>query len=140
MWSIILENTREDLKIIRLTDCKTVFGSYTLLKPKFFDDLYKRVTWKRNYQSMQAVKKVTGEDGEDWSSNSWFLILARDKNNLDVWMLIKQEPDGSGIITGIGPEQFTEYIKNHRDFPFYETVEAIIRSPGKWSRILVLVN
>ncbi|MEM2907064.1 MAG: hypothetical protein QW739_03180, partial [Candidatus Odinarchaeota archaeon] len=65
---------------------------------------------------------------------------ARDKNNLDVWLLLKQEPDGSGRITGIGPDEFTNYIKDNKSFPFYETVEAIIRAPKKWIKILVLVN
>ncbi|WEU40275.1 MAG: hypothetical protein OdinLCB4_007355 [Candidatus Odinarchaeum yellowstonii] len=140
MWVITLEKIDEKFKTIQLADCKKIFGSYTVLKPEFFDDLYRRVTGRRNYQSMQGVKQVTGEDGQDWSENSWYLILARDKKNLDFWLLVKQEPDGSGRITGVGPDQLTQYIKENRDFPFLETVEALIRAPGKWSKILVLVN
>lgn len=140
LWSIILESVSEEFKTIQLTDCKLLTGSYTVLNRKFFDDLYKRVTWKRHYQSMQAIKEVIGEDGQDWSDNSWYLILARDKNNLDFWILIKQEPDGTGRIVGAGPEQFTQHIKDNKEFPFHETVEAIIRHSGKWSKILVLVN
>ncbi|MEM2109118.1 MAG: hypothetical protein QW327_01325 [Candidatus Odinarchaeota archaeon] len=140
MWSVKLEYPGEEPTIIKLTDSKTVLGSYTVLKNQFFNDLYRKVSRNRNYYSTQAVKNVTKEDGEDWSDNSWFLIMARDKNNLDVWLLLKQEPDGSGRITGIGPDEFTNYIKDNKSFPFYETVEAIIRAPKKWIKILVLVN
>ena len=95
----------------------------------------------RNYFSGFFINQVTGPDGVDWSNNSWFLIMCRDINNLDFWMLIKQEPDKSGWVVGYGPDEFVDFIvKDKKDFPIEETIISTVKSPGKWRKLMVLVN
>lgn len=140
MWRVSVEAAECDSSVIMLHDAKSVFGEYLALNKVFFDDLYLTVRRRRNYCSGLGIKSVTGLDCKDWSSNSWFLIMARDKNNLDFWVLIKQEPDQSGRIVGVGPDEFIEYLPASGGFPFHKVVEAIVNDPKRWKKLLVLVN
>ena len=141
MWIVKLKKIADfEFSTFKLHDAKRITKSYQRLKSVFFDDLYKQVKKRRNYTSAFLIDTVTGPDNQDWSNNSWYLVVSRDTNNLDVWLFIKQEPDASGWVVGVGPDAFVEYIQSKNDFPFNETVESILRSPKKWKKLVVLVN
>jgi len=126
---------------LELTDVKSLIGSYCIrLKREFFARLLHLIKKKKNYTSHYAVEKVENSLGEDWSNNSWYLIVGLDRENLPYWLLIKQEPDESGIITGVGPEGFTNIIKEKGKGIFETLIYWVLEDPERWRTMAVLVN
>jgi len=110
-WMLSMKIDADVQEQIELVDLQKLFGAYMTIKKKFFDDLITTVPGVKHYAIGKAIEKVTGVDKEDWTKNSWILVMAKEaKNKVVFWMLFKRLQDLSGMLVGIGPAAFAESI------------------------------
>lgn len=110
-WMLSMKIDADVQEQIELIDLQKLFGAYMTIKKKFFDDLITTVPSVKHYAIGKAIEKVTGADKEDWTKNSWILVMAKEaKNKVVFWMLFKRLQDLSGMLVGIGPAAFAESI------------------------------
>jgi len=106
--SIKIDEIKEKLDLI---DLQKLFGAYMTIKKKFFDDLLVTMSNAKHYTAGKAIEQVTGFDKQDWTKNSWLMVMAKEaKNKAVFWMLFKRMEDLSGILVGVGPNAFAESI------------------------------
>jgi len=142
MWIVFLrsESGVENINV-KLDDLKELIGEYRIrVKKEFFDRLLYLIKKKKHYTSHYAIEKVENNKGEDWSNNSWYLVVSVDSNNLIYWLLIKQEPDEKGIVVGVGPAGFTQIVKEKKETALEMLIYWILEDPKRWNKISVIVN
>jgi len=125
---------------VLLSDAKSLLGGYLVVKKDFFNDLYARVTGQKHYSSDYQISKVIGLDKADWTNNSWYLIIAKKTDDLDFWLLLKQEPDATGRLVGIGPNDFVEFFEETDNNIIEDYLVSIVLHPKKWKNVIVFVN
>jgi len=109
-WNIKIK-IDEILEKLDLLDLQKLFGAYMTIKKKFFDDLLVTISNAKHYTAGKAIESVTGFDKQDWTKNSWVMVMAKEsKNKVVFWMLFKRLEDLSGMLVGVGPNAFAESI------------------------------
>ncbi|MEX2681179.1 MAG: hypothetical protein Q6373_006235 [Candidatus Sigynarchaeota archaeon] len=106
--TVKIDEIKEKLDLI---DLQKLFGAYMTIKKKFFDDLLVTMSNAKHYSAGKAIEQVTGFDQQDWTKNSWLMVMAKEaKNKVVFWMLFKRLEDLSGMLVGVGPNAFAESI------------------------------
>ncbi|MBN2154357.1 MAG: hypothetical protein JW839_23075 [Candidatus Lokiarchaeota archaeon] len=109
-WHVAIK-IDEIQEALDLVDLKKLFGAYMTIKKKFFDDLLTTMPNVRHYSAGKAIESVGGFDKQDWTKNSWIMVMAKEaKNKVVFWMLFKRLEDLSGMLVAIGPDAFAESI------------------------------
>ncbi len=109
-WNITIK-IDEILEKLDLLDLQKLFGAYMTIKKKFFDDLLVTMSNAKHYTAGKAIESVAGFDKQDWTKNSWVMVMAKEsKNKVVFWMLFKRLEDLSGMLVGVGPNAFAESI------------------------------
>ncbi|MHA1680196.1 MAG: hypothetical protein ACTSUE_04260 [Promethearchaeota archaeon] len=142
--NIEMEEISQELSVV---DLEQLFGSYLIVRRKFFDDLLTKITSIKHYSVGKGIGDVTGVDGQDWTKNSWFFIMAKEmKNNSVFWMLLKREQDLSSVLVAIGPDEFAESVNNlFQADPEarYEYLKKILIwltiEPAKWKNVGIFI-
>ncbi|NMC04395.1 MAG: hypothetical protein GYA24_04245 [Candidatus Lokiarchaeota archaeon] len=110
-WSMKIKIDADMQETLDLVDLQKLFGAYMTIKKKFFDDLLTTMPIAKHYAAGKAIESVTGFDKQDWTKNSWILIMAKEaKSRLVFWMLYKRLEDLSGMLVAVGPNAFAESI------------------------------
>jgi hypothetical protein len=110
-WMIAIKIDADVQETLELLDLQKLFGAYMTIKKKFFDDLLTTMPNVKHYAAGKAIESVTGIDKQDWTKNSWILVMAKEaKNKVVFWMLFKRLEDLSGMLVGVGPTAFAESI------------------------------
>jgi len=101
----------------------------------------------KHYAIGKAIEKVTGIDKEDWTKNSWILVMAKEaKNKVVFWMLFKRSQDLSGMLVGIGPAAFAESLMgifpddpDSRSEYIKKLMIWLTIEPGRWKNVGVYI-
>ncbi len=110
-WTTVIKIDADVQETLELLDMQKLFGAYMTIKKKFFDDLLTTMPNVKHYAAGKAIESVTGIDKQDWTKNSWILVMAKEaKNKVVFWMLFKRLEDLSGMLVGVGPTAFAESI------------------------------
>jgi len=110
-WVLSIKMDPDIREKLELLDLQKLFGAYMTIKKKFFDDLITTMPGVKHYSAGKAIEAVTGIDKQDWTKNSWILVMAKEaKNKVVFWMLFKRLQDLSGMLVGVGPAAFAESI------------------------------
>jgi hypothetical protein len=110
-WTMAIKIDADVHENLDLIDLQKLFGAYLTIKKKFWDDLLTTMPNVKHYTAGKAIESVSGFDKQDWTKNSWILIMAKEaKNKVVFWMLFKRLEDLSGMLVAIGPNAFAESI------------------------------
>ena len=146
-WVISVKIDADVQEQVDLVDIQRLFGAYMTIKKKFFDDLITTVHGVKHYAIGKAIEKVTGVDKEDWTKNSWILVMAKEaKNKVVFWMLFKRLQDLSGMLVGIGPAAFAESItgifpddRDSRNEYIKKLMIWLTIEPARWKNVGVFI-
>jgi hypothetical protein len=146
-WVIKMRLDPEISEELKLVDLQVAFGSYMGIRKKFFEDLLTVAPNAKNYAVGKAIESVTGIDSDDWTKNSWLLVMAKElKNKAVYWLLFKRNQQMDGVLVAIGPEEFpksilglfsndpesrNEYLKK---INIWLTIE-----PAKWQNVAIFI-
>ncbi|MFX0100066.1 MAG: hypothetical protein ACFFCS_10840 [Candidatus Hodarchaeota archaeon] len=146
-WSIHIKmesDISEDMKIV---DIQQVFDSYIVVKRNFFDDLLKVIPKVRHYSVGKGIESVTGIDGEDWTKNSWLLVMAKEARGDTVfWLLFKRQQNLSGVLVAFGPDEFAKSVldlfpseQEARNEYLKKIMIWLTIEPAKWKAVGVYI-
>lgn len=110
-WNIHVEMESDISEDLGMVDIQQIFESYLAVRRNFFDDLLKTIPKVRHYSVGKGIKSVTGIDKEDWTKNSWLLVMAKEARGDTVfWLLFKRQQNLSGILVAAGPDEFVKSV------------------------------
>jgi hypothetical protein len=143
-WKVLIKYLDGNNENLNLYDVSNYFDGYLKIKRSFFNSLTKAIKMSRKYATGKAIEKVTNPEGEDWTLNPWMLIIIKDneKNN-PFWYFIKRESDLSGLLVGIGPKAFVDYIStnvNETKRYIKRLINYLIAYLNKFNCIVLLPN
>jgi hypothetical protein len=146
-WIVRMRMDPEVSEELKLVDLQVAFGSYMGIRKKFFEDLLTVAPNAKNYAIGKGIESVTGIDNDDWTKNSWLLVMAKDVKDKSVyWLLFKRTQQMDGVLVAIGPEEFplsilklystdpesrNEYLKK---INIWLTIE-----PAKWQNVAIFI-
>lgn len=123
----------EGIQVLELEDVISLFKAYPEVKRNFFDDLVAAINKTPTYYVGAKITKVTGADGEDWTSNPWILIIARESElNTPLWLLFKREKNLAGYLVALGPPAATTYAKENGLDELRRILEYIVAFVNRW--------
>jgi hypothetical protein len=140
LWKIDLRIDNEE-DHIELKDIKGIFNGYLVINRTFFDELIEIVKKNKKYSIGKGIHRVVGPDEEDWSMNSWMLIMFQDKERkIPFWFLFKREKDLSAHLVSIGPDNSFKYFKSSEvsDNEIKRIIEYLLAYPQKFELLILI--
>jgi hypothetical protein len=142
LWKVDLSIDNEK-DHIELEDIKQIFNGYLLINRTFFDELLEIVKKNKKYSIGKGISRVIGPDEEDWTMNSWLLIMFQDKERkIPFWFLFKREKDLSAHLVSLGPKNSYEYFKSSEvsDNEVKRVIEYLLAYPQKFELLILIPN
>ncbi|MHA1793278.1 MAG: hypothetical protein ACTSVI_11580 [Promethearchaeota archaeon] len=139
-----LDEIDEDIELI---DIEKLLNTYLVIRKKFFDDFLEVIQKINHYSVGKAIESVVSFDGSDWTKNSWLLVMCKQmKDDATFWMLFKREQNLSGVLVGIGPDEFVKAFMELLPKDFDSRNEYLKKlliwltvEPGKWKNVGVFI-
>jgi len=125
---------------IELEDVYNIFSSYPLVSKKFFKDLVNNIERKNHYWAEAGFQEIIA-NGQRYEPHDWIFIWAIDFKDRLFWILFSRavELGGRGALAGIGPPEFTEFIKQFGKNSIIPTL-TLINDPEKMKKVVVIVS
>jgi hypothetical protein len=133
-WRVKLQPPgMEGLSEIELNDVVPFFKAYPEVKRNFFDELVSNVNKNKDSFVGANIKAVIGPDEQDWSSNAWLLLIAREtEKEAPFWLLFKREKTLAGYLVALGPKGVASYAKDEGLDEIRRILEYIIAFANRW--------
>jgi hypothetical protein len=128
-------NTKE-LTQIRMLSLKSIFKSYPVIEPSFFDDLNSKILEYNHYMWAQSIKRITGPKNEDYDIANWNLLWAFDDQRR-MFQFLFQKVEEQGILVGIAPPELSKLFSEHGKEAILRTL-SILTNPSKINFLMVL--
>ena len=71
----------ETLSRVKLLSLKSIFNSYPIIEPSFFDDLRLNLHEQPKFSMFNTIKRIIGPNKEDYDIKDWYFIWAMDNQN-----------------------------------------------------------
>jgi hypothetical protein len=81
---------KKGLSKVRLLSLKSIFQSYPVLEQQFFDDITVKIRNQNHYSMYRTIKRVVGDQGEDYDISNWTLLWAMDDQRRIYQFLIQR--------------------------------------------------
>ena len=118
---------------LEIEDVISLFKAYPEVKRNFFDDLVAAINKTPDYYVGAKITMVTGLDGEDWTSNPWLLLIARETElSTPFWLLFKREKNLAGYLVALGPPPAATYAKENGLDELRRILEYIVAFASRW--------
>lgn len=108
----------ETLSRVKLLSLKSIFNSYPIIEPSFFDDLRLNLHKQPKFSIFNTIKRIVGPNKEDYDIKDWFLIWAMDNQKRMFQFLIQEEIENKEtqfIMVALAPPEigklFADYGK-----------------------------
>jgi hypothetical protein len=132
----------EKLTQIRLLSLKSIFKSYPLIEPAFFDDLVSNISKSQLYSKIEAIKRIVGPNTEDYDIGAWIFIWAMDlERRIYQFLLQKTESnhkDSQAALVALAPPELAKLFSEYKEQAILRTF-SVLNNPHKMKFVLVLL-
>jgi hypothetical protein len=128
-------NTNE-LTQIRILSLKSIFKSYPVIEPSFFDDLNSKILEYNHYMWAQSIKRIMGPKNEDYEITNWNFVWAFD-NQRRMFQFLFQKVKEQGILVGLAPPELSKLFSEHGKGAILRTL-SLLTDPSKTNFLMVL--
>ncbi len=128
-------NTNQ-LAQIRILSLKSIFKSFPVIEPSFFDDLNSKIIEYNHYMWAQSIKRIIGPKNEDYEIANWNFVWAFD-NQRRMFQFLFQKVEEQGILVGLAPPELSKLFSEHGKGAILRTL-SIITNPSKIKFLMVL--
>jgi hypothetical protein len=128
-------NTNQ-LTQIRMLSLKSVFKTYPVIEPTFFDDLNSKIIQNDHYMWVQSIKRITGPKNEDYDIKDWNFLWAFDDQRR-MFQFLFQKVEEQGILVGLAPPELSKLFSDHGKGAILRTLSLVI-NPLKIKFLLAL--
>ncbi|HMF34827.1 MAG TPA: hypothetical protein VKK79_25625, partial [Candidatus Lokiarchaeia archaeon] len=110
-WKVSIQlSESEGTQQLELEDVMSLFKAYPEVKRNFFDDLVAAIKQTPGYYVGAKITAVTGPEEDDWTTNPWLLLIARETElSTPLWLLFKREKTLAGYLVALGPPPAAAY-------------------------------
>jgi hypothetical protein len=122
---------------IRMLSLKSVFKSYPVIEPTFFDDLNSKILEYNHYVWIQSIKRIIGPKNEDYDISNWNLLWAFDDQRR-MFQFLFQKVEEQGILVGLAPPELSKLFSEHGKGAILRTL-SLLTNPSKMKFLMVLV-
>lgn len=110
----------DKLTQIRVLSLKSIFKSFPVIEPTFFDDLVSNLTKYQHYIRVNAIKRIVGPNKEDYDIGPWIFIWGMDSERRIYQFLLQktksEDSDSQAALVALAPPElgklFSEYYEN----------------------------
>ena len=118
----------EQLTQIRVLSLKSIFKTYPVVEPSFFDDLNSKVNDFNHYSWIQSIKRIVGPNNEDYDISNWNFVWAFDYQNR-MFQFLFQKEDEQGILVGLAPPELAKLFRDHGKGAILRTLSLLNNAP-----------
>ena len=140
-FNIYTETPWDNLKTnqltqIRIHSLKSIFKTYPVIEPSFFDDLNSKIININHYMWIESIKRITGPKNEDYDISNWNFLWAFDDQNR-MFQFLFQKVEEQGILVGLAPPELSKLFSDHGKGAILRTL-SLLTKPSKIKFITVL--
>jgi len=128
-------NTNQ-LTQIRVLSLKSIFKSYPIIEPSFFDDLNSKIIKITHYMWVQSIKRIIGPNNEDYDVSNWNFIWAFDDQKR-MFQFLFQKVEEQGILVGLAPPELSKLFSDHGKGAILRTL-SLLTNPSNITFLLAL--
>jgi len=128
-------NTNQ-LTQIRVLSLKSIFKSYPIIEPSFFDDLNSKIIKITHYMWVQSIKRIIGPNNEDYDISNWNFIWAFDDQKR-MFQFLFQKVEEQGILVGLAPPELSKLFSDHGKGAILRTL-SLLTNPSNITFLLAL--
>ena len=125
-----------ELTKIRVMSLKSIFKTYPVIQPVFFDDLSSNVNNHHQYSWIQSIKRIVGPSNNDYDIQNWNFLWAFDVQNR-MFQFLFQKEDEQGILAGIAPPELAKLFSEHGKEAILRTL-TLLNNPSKIKFLMIL--
>lgn len=140
-FNIYTETPWDNLKTnlltqIRVLSLKSIFKTYPVIEPSFFDDLNSKIININHYMWVESIKRITGPNNEDYDISNWNFLWAFDDQNR-MFQFLFQKVEEQGILVGLAPPELSKLFSDHGKGAILRTL-SLLTKPSKIKFLTVL--
>lgn len=128
-------NTGELTKI-RVMSLRSIFKTYPVIEPVFFEDLSSNVNNNHHYSWIQSIKRIVGPSNNDYDIQNWNFLWAFDVQNR-MFQFLFQKEDEQGILAGIAPPELAKLFSEHGKEAILRIL-TLLNNPSKIKFLMIL--
>jgi hypothetical protein len=131
---------KKSLSKVRLLSLKSIFQSYPVLEQQFFDDITVKIRNQHHYSMYRTIKRVVGDQGEDYDISNWTLLWAMDDQRRIYQFLIqriKEEKKVQGVLVALAPPELSELFSKYKGEAI-SRILSLLNTPKKIKFLIVL--
>ena len=140
-FNIYTETPWDNLKTnqlthIRVLSLKSVFKTYPVIEPSFFDDLNSKIINNNHYMWVESIKRITGPKNEDYDISNWNFLWAFDDQKR-MFQFLFQKVEDQGILVGLAPPELSKLFSDHGKGAILRIL-SLLTKPSKIKFLIVL--
>lgn len=136
------ELNKDNLTQIRLLSLKSIFKSYPLIEPAFFDDLVSNLSKSQHYTKIEGIKRIVGPNKEDYDIVPWIFIWSMDfEKRIYQFLLQKTESndkDSQAALVALAPPELANLFSEHKEQAILRTF-SLLNDSQKMKFVIVLL-
>lgn len=138
-WVVLFEGEKPgpaDDFTIEFIDIRDIIGKIPSYKRMLLDKLVENVNTYDNYYPWENIKSVTPPEEVPFSLQSYFIILARDQNDLKfgLFMILLED---QVVLGGVWPKGLAEAISENEKI-LDGVLYAFLERPDNWKELFVV--
>ena len=132
----------DKLTQIRLLSLKSIFKSFPLIEPAFFDDLISNLSKSQLYTKIEGIKRIVGPNKEDYNIGAWIFIWAMDSETRIYQFLLQKtqsnDKDSQAALVALAPPELGKLFSEYKEQALLRTF-SLLNNPPKMKFVIVLL-
>jgi hypothetical protein len=133
---------KDKLTQIRLLSLKSIFNSFPLIEPAFFDDLVSNLSKFKLYTKIEGIKRIIGPDKEDYEISPWVFIWGMDFEKRIYQFLLQKtkskNKDSQAALVALAPPELGQLFTEYKEKAIFRTF-SLLNNPAKMKFVIVLL-
>jgi len=130
----------KNLTQVNLLSLRTIFKSFPVIEPEFFDDLLSNLYKFKHYSWTECIKRIVGPHNEDYDISSFDFIWAYDDQNRMYQFLfqkVEEKEKSQAILAALAPPELGKLFKQYKDDAILRIL-SLLNNPKKIKFLMVL--
>ena len=123
---------------IRVLSLKSIFKTYPIIEPSFFDDLNSQIIKNNHYMRVQSIKRIIGPKNEDYDITNFFFLWVFDEQKR-MFQFLFQKGEEQGILVGLAPPELSKLFSDHGKGAILRTL-SLLTKPSKIKFLIFLAS
>lgn len=138
-WDKLNENKLTKIRILSL---KSIFKSFPVIEPAFFDDLMSNLSKFQHYSRIEGIKRIIGPNNEDYDITPWLFLWGMDTERRIYQLLLQktksENEDSQAALVALAPPELNKLFSEYKEKAILRTF-SLLNNPHKMKFVIVLL-